>query len=89
MSKWHYEEAPTVRYFVLPSVEQVAVRTGRTFVNKPVNLRLCLSLRKETEHSYDGYSIVFFMVDEVQITWLYDRAKDRDDDYARIINEKA
>jgi len=74
--------------FALPSVDSITYLRGTELRNKAINLSLCITVEKDKYHWYpdnEGKPCIFFdFGQEEKERWVYDREKDRDQDFDRI-----
>ena len=74
--------------FALPSVDSITYLRGTEVKNKAINLSLCIAVEKDKYRWYpdnSGKPCIFFHFEQGgKECWVYDREKDRDQDFDRI-----
>jgi hypothetical protein len=72
--------------FFISSIERVNYRGG-ILDNKPVNLTLCKSIKKDRLNYYpDNEGIPSIKFDGCDVEWVYNDEAMRDKDFNRVVN---
>lgn len=76
-------------FFIKPSIEKTTYLRGEKIINEPININVVTSILKSRTNWYpdnEGLpSILFRIMGNMTLSWVYREEKDRDKDYERLL----